>query len=262
MSTRAAEELLAETKDGVRVLTLNRPEALNSLTPALLKALGAALKDAAKDRAARCVVLTGAGKAFCAGADLAGFKADGGGLGEHVRAHFNPAARALAGLEKPVVAAVNGAAAGAGVGLALACDLRVLSEKAQLHPAFIKVGLAPDTGVSWFLARALGPAAALEHLWLGAPIGAERAKAAGLANRVVPPEAVLEEALGLARALAAGPPKAMALTKRAVRSALELELDAQLDREARLQEIAGRTKDHREGVAAFFEKRAPRFTGE
>lgn len=257
-----APGLRVEKEGSVLRLLLDRPQALNALTPELLKALAKALRDAAKDKEVRCVLLSGEGRGFCAGADLASLKGRGEvNLGEDLRRYFNPVIRALRSLDKPVVAAVHGAAAGAGASLAFACDLRLAAEDAKFHLAFLKVGLAPDSGMSWFLSRALGPARALEKAWLAEPITAAEALAAGLVQKTYPADKLQGEALELAQRLAQLPPQAAALTKRAVWRAQEQGLDAQLDYEAHLQEHLGKTKDHGEGVAAFLEKRAPRFTG-
>jgi len=263
-SAEASRELLAEAAGGVLTLTLNRPAALNALTPDLLKSLLQALRDAQRSAEVRAVVLTGAGRAFCSGADLAMLRAQGPEsppLGEDLRNLFNPLVLKLRSLEKPVLAAVNGTAAGAGASLALACDLRLIAEDAKIHLAFMKVGLAPDTGMSWFLTRALGPAKALEHAWTSEPLSAAQALAAGLVNRVAPAGEVLARTRELAAGLAELPARAVALTKRAVHRAASAGLEDQLEYEAHLQDVLGRTEDHREGVAAFLGKRTPKFQG-
>lgn len=264
-TVEAAVDLKSEKEGTVLTLTLNRPESLNALTPDLLTALAKALRDAEKDAATRCVVLTGAGRAFTAGADLAALKERGRdrplSFGEDLRERFNPVILQIRKMEKPVLAAVNGVAAGAGASLAFACDLKVAAEDAKFHLAFIKVGLVPDSGMSWFLPRTLGLSKALEAAWTGEPITAQAALEGGLVNRLTPAGKALEEAKTLASKLAELPPKAVALTKRAVNHAFTCGLEAQLEYESHLQELLGRTADHQEGVAAFLEKRPPKFTG-
>jgi len=268
MSTQApAAEFLAETKDGVLWLTLNRPDALNALTATMLRGLTDAVTKAGRDKAVRAVALKAAGRAFCAGADLGDVKkrmaAGSFEHGDELRRNFNPLILAIRRLEKPVVCAVQGAAAGAGAGLALACDLKVCADDAKFLNAFSKVGLIPDSGMTWALPRGLGLSRALEHAWLSKPIAAEQALACGLVNRVVPADQ-LAAALGETLCqLFAVPPLALALTKRAMNKSLECgTLEEQLETEAQLQSFLGKTKDHAEGVASFLEKRAPKFTGE
>lgn len=267
MSTQApAAEFLAETKDGVLWLTLNRPDALNALTGSMLRGLADAVTKAGRDKAVRAVAIKAAGRAFCAGADLGDVKkrmADGSfEHGEELRKAFSPLILAIRRLEKPVVCAVQGTAAGAGASLALACDLKVCAEDAKFLNAFSKVGLIPDSGMTWLLPRALGLSRALEYAWLAKPITAEQALEFGLINRVVP-AAELDKAVGETLcSLFAIPPLSLALTKRAMNRALESSLEDQLETEAQLQSHLGKTKDHAEGVAAFLEKRAPKFTGE
>jgi 2-(1,2-epoxy-1,2-dihydrophenyl)acetyl-CoA isomerase len=257
------DTVLRGTANGVLTLTLNRPDALNSFTVEMKSALLGALKDAARDRDVRAVVLTGAGRAFSAGQDLkerqGGDVAD---LGTELRVRYNPIILAMRRLEKPIVGAINGVAAGAGISVALACDIVIAAENATFIEAFSRVGLVPDTGSTWFLPRLIGSARAAEMMFTADPVDAATAERIGLINRVVPPDKLLEEATGLAERLAEAAPLALALAKRALNRTYEMRLEEALDYEAQLQSIAGRSADHKEGVAAFVEKRQPRFSGE
>jgi 2-(1,2-epoxy-1,2-dihydrophenyl)acetyl-CoA isomerase len=262
-----AAEFLSENRAGVLTLTLNRPEVLNALTGTMLRGLADAVTKAGRDKSVRVIVLAGAGRAFCAGADLGDVqKQQAQGRfehGEELRRSFNPLIAALRRVEKPTIAAVRGTAAGAGASLALACDLKVCAADAKFLNAFAKVGLVPDSGMSWLLPRALGLSLALEHAWLAKPISADRALALGLVNRVVPAEELDAAVAALCAELLAVPPLSLALTKRAFNCALEADsIEAQMELEAQLQSHLGRTKDHAEGIAAFLEKRPPKFTGE
>ena len=261
-----AAEFLSETNDGVLTLTLNRPEALNALTGTMLKGLADAVTKAGRDKAVGVIVIAAAGRAFSAGADLGDAKkrmASGAfEHGDELRGSFNPLILAIRRTEKPVVAVIHGTAAGAGASLALACDLKICATEAKFLCAFSKVGLIPDSGMTWLLPRAMGLSLALEHAWLSKPISAEAALGFGLVNRVVPATelpAALKEMLG---ALLALPPLALALTKRAMNRSLEsATLEDQMEREAQLQSFLGKTKDHAEGIASFLEKRTPKFAG-
>ena len=267
MAETATQELLSETKDGVLTLTLNRPEVLNALTMGMMKGIKDALKKAESDKAVKAVILTASGRAFCAGADLGDLKkrqsVKSFSLGDELRDHFNPLVAQIRRLEKPVIGAINGLAAGAGASIILAADLKVCAEKATFLNAFVRVGLVPDSGMTYSLPRFIGYSKALEHMWLAKPVTAEQALACGWVNKVVPAEFVLVEAQMLAAELAKMPPLAVALTKRAVNRSLEApSLDVQMEYEAQLQEILGKTKDHAEGVTAFLEKRPAKFIGE
>lgn len=257
------ETILYETADNVATITLNRPNVLNAVNDQMLAELGDALNNAGRDTNVRCLVLTGAGRAFCAGQDLADIQARGQAISyaEHLRQGYNPIIARMRRIEKPIIGAINGVAAGAGMSLALACDLRVASEKASFIQSFVNVGLVQDSGSSCLLPRLVGYARAFDLAVTGQKLEAPQALTWGLVNRVVKPEELAEAAHAWAVELALQPPKAVGLIKRAMNRAPWLEIEAALDYEAQLQEIAGRTADHREGVAAFLEKRKPVFQG-
>ena len=225
-----------------------------------------ALKEGEKDESTRCLVITGEGKAFSAGEDLNTNReiyTSGKGmlLGEVLRKKYNPIVSRIRKMDKPVLAAINGVTAGAGLGIALACDLRAASEKASFHEAFINVGLAPDTGTSFWLTRILGLGRAMEVAMLGEPIPAKMALNLGLVNWVFPDSEFTVEVAKIAERLAAGPTRALALTKRALNKAIVVDMDSALEYEAYLQDLAGKSRDHVEGVKAFFEKREASFSG-
>ena len=252
--------ILKERQDGVLVLTLNRPEKLNAITGELLDALYAALKEGEEDREVRALLLTGAGRAFSAGQDLTEFGDRKPDYEAHLR-RYNRVVEALSGLEKPLVVGVNGVAAGAGMSLALWGDLRLAAVGASFTTAFVRIGLVPDSGLSFLLPRLVGLAKAQELLLLSPRLSAEEALALGLVHRVVPAEKLMEEALSLAKELAQGPTRAYALTKKLLLETYRLSLTEALALEAVLQGQAGQTQDHEEGVRAFREKRPPRFQG-
>ena len=254
--------LRVEVDGPVATLTLDRPAALNALTVPVKVALREALESLAADRDVRAVILTGAGRAFCAGQDLAERdEPDAAPLEIEVRERYNPIIRALRSMGQPVIAAVNGVAAGAGASLAFACDLRIASEEARFVLAFGRIGLVPDSGATWFLPRLVGPAKAAELALVGDPVDAAEALRLGLVSKVVPGPELMTEARTLAARLAEGAPLALALTKGALQRSMTIDLDEALEGEAKLQGIAGASADHAEGLAAFREKRSPRFTG-
>ena len=249
------------SRDGaVLTITLNRPDVLNAFNTDMHRGLAAALKDA-RDGGVRAVVLTGAGRGFCVGQDLTEFREAPGDIGSRLRGNYHPNIRAIRALEKPVIAAVNGAAAGAGMSLACACDLRIAADSATFVPAFINIGLIPDSGGSYFVTRLLGPARAFEWLASGKRLTAAEAHAWGLVSEVVETGALPSRAAELAAQLADLPTRGVGMTKRLLDHAVTATLDEQLEREAQLQAAARQTEDFKEGVAAFLEKRPPRFRG-
>ncbi len=255
------ETLLIETHDGVRIVTLNRPEVLNAIDARSGEELLDALRGAEQAADVRCLILTGAGRAFCAGADLKDHVPGGTSLGEVLRDRYNRIVLRLRSMEKPVIAALNGVAACAGCNLALAADLRIASDRASFIEVFARVGLIPDSGGTWLLPRLVGVGRALEMMLLAEPVDAATAERIGLVNRVVPHDELRARAMEWAVRLAQGPTRAYGLTKLAVDHNLAVDLRAALEYEAFLQEIAGRTEDHREGVAEFLAKRPPSYLG-
>jgi 2-(1,2-epoxy-1,2-dihydrophenyl)acetyl-CoA isomerase len=253
-------EIETSREAGVLTITLNRPDVLNALNASMHGALAGALKDA-RDPEVRAVVLTGAGRGFCVGQDLSEFREAPGDIGERLRSTYHPNVLALRALEKPVIAAVNGAAAGAGLSFACACDIRIAADTATFVPAFVNVGLVPDSGGSYFLARLLGPPRAFEWMSSGRRLPAAEAHAWGLVSEVVEAERLPSRTAEVASELAAAPTRAIGMTKRLFDHAWTAGLDEQLEREAQLQAAATQTEDFREGVAAFLEKRPPQFRG-
>ncbi|MGG4451770.1 enoyl-CoA hydratase-related protein [Brevibacillus porteri] len=256
------ETILYEVSEGVAVVTLNRPDKFNAFTAVMNKEITDALKQAQKDADVRCIVLTGAGRAFNAGQDLS--DVSGGGdvdYGGFLRDRYNPMILQFQKTEKPIIAAVNGVAAGAGMSIALACDIRLASEKASFVDAFVNIGLVPDSGGCYFLPRIVGIGKALELAMTGEKVSAEEALRIGLVNQVYSAESFMEDALAYARKLASLPTKGIGLMKRTMYKGLEMGLEETLEYEAFAQEAAGSTADHKEGVTAFMEKRAPLFTG-
>jgi 2-(1,2-epoxy-1,2-dihydrophenyl)acetyl-CoA isomerase len=253
-------EVETTREGGVLTITLNRPDVLNAFNAELHRAFAAALKEARADDV-RAVVVTGAGRGFCVGQDLNEFREIAGDIAERLRGGYHPNILAIRALEKPVIAAVNGPAAGAGLSLACACDVRVASDGATFVPAFINIGLVPDSGSTYFVRRLLGTARAFEWMTSGRRLTAAEAHAWGLVSEVVEAEGLHARASGLAGELAAMPTRGIALTKRLFDHADNATLEEQLEWEAELQAAATRTHDFAEGVAAFLEKREPRFEG-
>ncbi|TFG68078.1 MAG: hypothetical protein E4H24_04545 [Thermomicrobiales bacterium] len=252
-----------EVADSIATITLDRPEALNALTIPLKTELLAAFRTVARDRAVRAVILTGAGRAFCAGQDLKErLEPDAAPLAVEVRDRYNPIITAMRDLDRPIVGAINGVAAGAGASLAFACDIRIAADTASFALAFGRIGLVPDSGATWFLPRLVGPSKAAELALLGDSLTATDAERFGLVTRVVPADELPDAARAIATRLAGLAPQALALTKRALDRAWDIDLETALEEEAYRQGIAGGTSDHREGLAAFLDKRPPRFTGE
>ena len=264
------EHLTAEVENGVAVITLARPERRNALTDAMISGLGAVLAEVEFDDDVRCVVLTGAGKGFCAGGDVKGF-AEGGGAGagassfdagvHQQRASHHATSGALFNMPKPTIAALPGAAAGAGLSLALACDLRIAVDTAIMTTAFAKVGLAGDYGGTWFLTQLVGPARAKELYYLSDRIDMERAEHLGLVNVVVPVDGFEQAWRSLAERLAAGPPIAYRYMKENINRAVTGELATSLDLESTFHRTTGTTADHRAASRAFVDKVAPVFEG-
>ena len=255
------ETIIYEKQNGVATITLNRPQALNAFIPQMNQEVLQALKDTDRDHEARCVMITGAGRAFCAGQDLKGRTPEQkGSLGASLREKYNPLIRQIRQMEKIVIAAVNGVAAGAGCNFALACDLRVASEEAKFIQSFVRVGLAPDSGGSFILPRLVGLSKAMELLLLGDTVDAREAQRIGLVARIFPAAEFAASARAVAEQVARAP-RGIGLIKRAVNRANLASLEQNLEYEAQLQEIAGRSADYDEGVKAFLEKRVPVFTG-
>jgi 2-(1,2-epoxy-1,2-dihydrophenyl)acetyl-CoA isomerase len=257
--------ILYEKKDDrIVLITLNRPEKRNPLTPKLREELIEALKEAERDEQIDVIILTGAGKAFCAGGDIENFaksiQEEGGPKKRRpIIDRFGAWGVEIAKVDKPIIAAINGIAAGAGISIALLCDLRIASEQAKFILAFARMGLVPDVGLTYLLPRTIGMGRALELFYTAGTLNAQEAHRFGLVNKIVPPEKLMEEALAMASRIAKGPRTALRLIKRAVFRELVSSLQTQVELEGVMQNICFTTEDHKEGVKAFFEKREPKF---
>jgi 2-(1,2-epoxy-1,2-dihydrophenyl)acetyl-CoA isomerase len=258
------DPVLVSLDAGVLRVTLNRPDKLNGFTAAMHEGLGAAMTRAESEPAVRCVLITGAGRGFCSGQDLGerDMSRTDLDLGAGLDARYNPLVRRMRALEKPIVCAVNGVAAGAGANFALACDLVIAARSASFIQAFVKIGLVPDCGGSFFLPRLAGMQRAMALAMTGDRLSAEDAERWGIIWKCVDDAALAAEADKLCRSLAAGPTRALGLIKKAMYASSGNSLAAQLDLERDLQREVGKGKDYREGVAAFMEKRKPNFTGQ
>lgn len=258
------QTLLYSVANNICTITFNRPEVYNALNEQMKKELNEALKEAEKDPNVRCLVIRGAGdKAFCSGQDLkehAG-KETRRSLKESLEKSYNPMIRRMRSMEKPIIGMINGVAAGAGLSIALACDLRTMAEHAKLIEVFIRIALVPDSGSHWFLPRLVGMAKAFEYAAFGSDISAQEAERVGLVNKVVPGTELEQATTEIAEKLAKAPTKSIGLIKRTLNKALVSDLDTLLDYEAYIQEIASLTEDHKEGVQAFLEKRHAQFKG-
>lgn len=262
----ADSTLLYDKADNVATITLNRPDKSNAFDETMAGEMIDALKNVERDAEVRAIVITGAGKNFCAGQDLSPlldqYQAPGGvQFAEHLRRTYNVIVARIRAIEKPFLAAVNGAATGAGLGLACACDLRHASTSAKFRMAFIGIALAPDAGTSFLLPRIVGFGRAIEMALTNELLDADKALQFALVNRVFQPDELMPKTLAFAKQLAHAPTRAMGLTKRVFNRAMTTDLDAALEYEALTQAIAGHTLDHLEGVKAFIEKRAPQFKG-
>jgi len=266
MSAPSYETITYEKSEGVAIITLNRPDVLNAVNEKMGQELLDSLRAAERDSEVRCVVITGKGRAFCAGEDIQDLRGDyergvNPKLGQRLLHKYNPIIRRIRQMEKPVIAAVNGVAAGAGAGIAYSCDLRIASDTAKFIQAFIRVGLAPDSGTSFFLPRLVGFSKAMELALTGEELASKDAERFGLVSKVVPTDQLMTMTKEIANRLATGPTKAIGLTKRALNKSISSDLETVLDYESYMQEIAGATSDHDEAVKAFFEKRKPIFKG-
>ena len=252
--------------EGIAVLTLNRPDSLNSFNAQMHSEVRSALKDVKRDKSVRCLLLTGNGRGFCAGQDLGDRNVAPGSeapnLGESIEKNYSPMLRTIRSLEMPVICAVNGVAAGAGANIAFACDIVLAAKSASFIQAFCKIGLIPDCGGTWTLPRLVGPARAMALSLLGDKISAEQAEQWGMIWKSVENESLKDEAMAMAQHFASQPTKGLALIKRAIQASATNTFDEQLDLERDLQTLAGRTDDYREGVSAFIAKRKPAFKGQ
>lgn len=254
--------LIVTRSAGIMTITFNRPK-VNAMNEAMARETISALEDASRDEAVRVVVLTGSGRAFCAGQEMSEMQQAAGKISyrEHMERTYNPLVMRIQTLPKPVLAGINGPATGAGLGIALSCDLRLACESAVLRYGFSRLGLGPDSGVSYWLPRLVGYGRALDLVLIDEPINAQQALGLGLVTRFVPDQDFARELAALAQKLASGPTQAYALAKHALQFAQSAPLSETLENESRIQEAASRTHDHLEGIRAFVEKRPPVFSG-
>jgi 2-(1,2-epoxy-1,2-dihydrophenyl)acetyl-CoA isomerase len=261
------QTILYEKSENIATITLNRPEVLNAINETMGRELLESLNATNRDDEVRCVIITGNGRAFSAGEDIQDLRGEyergqNPRLGERILHKYNPIIRRIRQTPKPIIAAVNGVAAGAGAGIAYSCDIRIASDQAKFIQAFIRIGLAPDSGTSFFLPRLVGFPKALELSLTGEELTGKDAERLGLVTKTVPADQLMATTRDLAAKLAQGPTKALGLTKRALNKSIAADLEATLQYESYLQEIAGTTSDHIEAVKAFFEKRKPVFKGQ
>lgn len=260
------ETINFDVDGGVAVLTLNRPDKLNSFNTQMFAEVHQAMKRARTDAAIRCLVLTGSGRGFCAGQDLGDRAVQGSGaapdLGESVERNYNPLIRAITSLDKPVICAVNGVAAGAGASIALACDIVIAAKSASFVQAFCKIGLVPDSGGTWNLPKALGLPRAKALALLGDKLPAEKAETWGMIWQAVDDAHLMDEALNMARHFATQPTRGLAMIKKLMNQSFANPLHQQLELEKEAMRTLGESHDYQEGVAAFMEKRPPQFKGE
>lgn len=256
------QTLLSATSNNILTITLNRPESYNALNDAMKRELNDAFRQAEKDESVRCIVLRGAGdKAFCSGQDLKEHGGSKRSLKESLEQSYNPIIKKMRSIEKPIIGMINGVAAGAGLSIALACDMRIMSDSAKLIEVFVRIGLIPDSGSHWFLPRLVGMARAFEYASTGRDIDAAEAERVGLVNGIAPSGELEKVTMDIAGKLAKGPTISIGLIKRALNKSAVSDLDTMLEYEAVLQEIASQSEDHKEGIAAFLEKREARFKG-
>ncbi|MFA6438769.1 MAG: enoyl-CoA hydratase-related protein [Bacteriovoracaceae bacterium] len=257
-----SQTVLYSVTDSILTITLNRPDVFNAVNNQMKKELLETLIQAEKDSSVRCIVLRGAGeKAFCSGQDLKEYRDAKSSMKEILEKGYNPIIKQMRSMEKPIIAMINGVAAGAGFSFALACDMRIMSDNAKLIQAFVRIGLVADSGSHWFLPRLVGTAKAFEYAATGKDIDAIEAKEVGLVNYAVPAAELEKVTYELAGKLANGATKAIGIIKRTLNKSLTMTFDELLSYEAMMQEVAAQSSDHKEGVAAFIEKRTPRFEG-
>ncbi len=264
MMTTTSDTMLLDVSDRIATLTLNRPDKLNALTGEMMEELAPLMERLAEDEEVRCVVVTGAGRGFCAGGDIAGMASGEGLPNENPVARLRrmeETSRLLHEMPKPTIAQVNGPAAGAGLSIALACDIRIAGERARFVTAFVRIGFSGDFGGTWMLQRLVGPAKARELYFTGDPIDAREAERIGLVNRVVPDDQLASETRALAERMAKGPPIALARMKQNMNLGLVSDYPTLLDAEAEHMVMTGTTEDNREAIKAFLEKRSPTFRG-